>query len=125
MKLEHIAIWVNDLEAMKHFYEHYFNTRASARYENVKTGFSSYFLKFATGGRIELSHKDNINKRAADVLGYAHIAISLGEKQRVDTLAAQFVNDGFNLLSGPRTTGDGYYEAVIEDPEGNLIELTV
>ncbi|GEQ48632.1 VOC family protein [Tetragenococcus koreensis] len=124
MKLEHIAIWVKDIEKMKAFYEKYFNVSSTDLYHNKKTGFSSYFLTFEEGSRIELTTKQHLSNRIAESLGYAHIAIAVGGKTAVDTFAEKFVQDGFPLLNGPRTTGDGYYEAVIQDPEGNLIELT-
>jgi len=123
MKVEHIAIWVKDLEKMKAFYKKYFNVSSSDLYHNDKTGFSSYFLTFEEGSRIELTTKKHLANRVPESLGYAHIAIVVGDKKAVDTYAQRFVEDGFPLLSGPRTTGDGYYEAVIQDPEGNLIEL--
>ncbi|MGY3771544.1 VOC family protein [Tetragenococcus solitarius] len=122
--MEHIAIWVKDLEKMKTFYEKYFNVESTELYHNKKTGFCSYFLSFEEGSRIELTNKQHLSNRIAESLGYAHIAIAVGNKKAVDVFAERFVEDGFPLLSGPRTTGDGYYEAVIQDPEGNLIELT-
>ncbi|KFN90610.1 putative glyoxylase family protein [Tetragenococcus muriaticus PMC-11-5] len=124
MKVEHIAIWVKDLEKMKAFYKKYFNIRSSDLYHNEKTGFRSYFLNFEEGSRIELTTKQHLANRVPESFGYAHMAIAVGDRKAVDTFAEKFVEDGFPLLSGPRTTGDGYYEAVIQDPEGNLIELT-
>ncbi|WP_239257198.1 VOC family protein [Listeria ilorinensis] len=124
MKLEHIAIWVTDLENMKAFYQKYFNVHCGDLYHNVQTGFSSYFLAFEQGARIELTNKKHLSDRIAESLGYTHIAIAVGDEKAVDEMTRKFVQDGFPLLSGPRITGDGYYEAVIQDPEGNLIELT-
>lgn len=124
MRVEHIAIWVKDLEKMKAFYKKYFDVSSSDLYHNDKTGFSSYFLAFEKGSRIELTTKQHLSNRIAESLGYSHLAIAVGDKKAVDTFAEKFIEDGFPLLSGPRTTGDGYYEAVIQDPEGNLIELT-
>lgn len=124
MHIEHVAIWTKDLEKMKEFYEHYFHVASTERYHNKKTGFSSYFLSFDSGSRLELTSKQHLSNRIADSLGYTHIAISVGTKADVDACVEQFLTDGFPLLNGPRTTGDGYYEAVIQDPEGNLIELT-
>ena len=124
MKVEHIAIWVNDLEKMRAFYENYFAAESSEKYTNPKTWFQSYFLNFTSGSRIELITKPFLSDRAVDTFGYAHLAISVGTKTEVDSFAETFVKDGYPLISGPRTTGDGYYEAVIQDPEGNLIELT-
>lgn len=124
MKVEHIGIWVTDIEKMRTFYESYFNARSNELYHNKKTGFRSYFLELEQGSRIELTNKNHLSNRISDSLGYTHLAISVGDKQAVDALTETFVKDGFPLLNGPRTTGDGYYEAVIQDPEGNLIELT-
>lgn len=125
MQIEHIAIWVQDLEKMKEFYEKYFHVVSNEKYHNKKTDFQSYFLAFESGARIELTTKQFLSNRVADALGYTHVAISVGSEEKVDEFVEQFVKDGYPLLNGPRTTGDGYYEAVIQDPEGNLIELTV
>lgn len=124
MKIEHVALWVDDLEKVCQFYQTYFQVEQSEKYQNPKTGFSSYFLSFASGSRLELTNKKYLSPRIADSLGYGHIAIAVGDKEAVDQMVEKFLAAGFPLLSGPRTTGDGYYEAVIQDPEGNLIELT-
>ncbi|AXG38458.1 glyoxalase [Enterococcus gilvus] len=124
MHIEHVAIWTKDLEKMKTFYETYFQVSSTERYHNKKTGFMSYFLSFDSGSRLELTSKQHLSNRVADSLGYTHLAISVGGKEDVDRFVEQFLADGFPLLNGPRTTGDGCYEAVIQDPEGNLIELT-
>ena len=124
MKIEHVALWVTDLELVKAFYEKYFEAKAGDRYHNPKTRFSSYFLKFDEGSRLELTNKKHLSPRIADALGYGHIALAVGGKEAVDEKTAQLVADGFPLLSGPRTTGDGYYESVVQDPEGNLVEIT-
>ena len=124
MHIEHGAIWTKDLEKMKTFYETYFQVSSTERYHNKKTGFMSYFLSFDSGSRLELTSKQHLSNRVADSLGYTHLAISVGGKEDVDRFVEQFLADGFPLLNGPRTTGDGCYEAVIQDPEGNLIELT-
>ena len=89
---------------------------------NTKTGFQSYFLRFDSGSRIELTTKQHLHPGGTDTLGYTHLAMALKSQAEVDAYAQRVVSDGFPLLSGPRTTGDGYYEAVIQDPEGNLIE---
>jgi len=127
MKIEHIAIWTNDIEKMKRFYLKFFKLKANEKYYNPKKEFSSYFLSFDTGARIELMHKPEIEKSFAElrtVLGLTHFAISLGSKIQVDQLTNQIGKEGYKIIGKPRTTGDGYYESVIEDPEGNLIELT-
>ncbi|WP_062267434.1 VOC family protein [Endozoicomonas arenosclerae] len=128
MKIEHVAIWSKDLEKHKQFFETYFNAQASDKYINEHKGFSSYFLTFSEGARLELMNmpcipesKDNIYEQFT---GLIHLAMSLGSKEKVDTLTKKLATDGFEVLDGPRTTGDGYYESVVLDPEGNRLELT-
>ncbi len=126
MKIEHVAIWVKDLEAMKKFYVTYFNGNANSKYHNKEKKFESYFLTFDGGARLEIMSKAGIDKPDQDDrLGWAHIAISLGSRESVNQMTTRLQNDGYRLVNGPRVTGDGYYESVIEDPEGNLLELTV
>lgn len=124
MRIEHVALWTNDLEAMKEFYETYFKAMSGSRYHNEKTGFTSYFLSFDSGARLEIMHKDGMTKTQSESIGYAHLAFAVGTEKIVDSLTNQLVKDGFSLLNGPRVTGDGYYESVIADLEGNLIEIT-
>jgi len=128
MKIEHIAIWVEDLEEMQDFYMRYFNAKSNNLYHNPRKEFKSYFLTFDSGARIELMHKPRLQKisNPSDaIMGYAHFAMSLGSAQQVDDLTERLRIDGYTILGEPRTTGDGYYESVIQDPEGNRIELTV
>ena len=126
MRIEHIAIWVKDIEKIRSFYEKYFGVASSELYHNQKTGFRSYFLSFDDGTRIEIISKVDINKEKQEkTLGYAHLSISLGSKEKVDEFTEIFRKDGYKIVSEPRTTGDGYYESVISDPENNLIELTI
>lgn len=129
MKIEHIALWTKDLEKMKSFYERYFHAQAGEKYSNPKKQFESYFLSFESGSRLELMQMPNVPDSTNDVYkqftGFIHFAISSGSKDRVDSLTLQLKNDGFEILDGPRTTGDGYYESVVLDPEGNRIEITV
>lgn len=126
MKIEHVAIWVNDLEGMREFYETYFNCKSNSKYHNSEKKFESYFLTFDSGARLEIMRKAGMDKQnRGDKIGWAHIAISLGSRDSVNQMTARLKNDGYPHISGPRITGDGYYESVIEDPEGNLIELTV
>lgn len=129
MHITHLAIWANDLEGLKAFYERYFGARASATYRNAQKQFESCFLTFTTGARLELMHRPDIPGAAvrsgAESLGYAHLALSVGSEAAVDELTVRLVNDGYRRLDGPRRTGDGYYESVILDPEGNRIEITV
>ena len=127
MKIEHIAIWVQDLEVMKAFYQQYFNVSSSKKYVNEAKNFSSYFLSFGDGVRLELMYNPGIEEPAAnkDVSsGYAHMAISVGSKEAVNQLTDLIKSAGFVVSGEPRTTGDGYYESVVKDPEGNLIEIT-
>lgn len=126
MKIEHIAFWVSDLEAMKDFYIKYFNATAGHKYHNPKKNFTSYFLTFESGARFEIMNKTDVTTRPNhEFLGIAHLAFSVGSKERVDQLTAVFKKDGYRIMSEPRTTGDGYYESIIMDIEGNQIELTV
>lgn len=124
MRIEHIGLWTIDLEKMREFYETYFEAKSGKPYHNPKKGFRSYFLTFDSGSRLELMHREDIKRPNVESYGYAHLALSIGDEKAVDNLVDKLKADGYTLMDGPRTTGDGYYEAVIEDPEGNLIELT-
>lgn len=125
VNLEHVGLWVKDLETMKEFYCQYFEAQATKRYHNPKTGFSSYFLNFGQGTRLELMHKEGLDKQDHNQFGLAHIAFSLGSKEMVDSFTDNMKAEGYVIENGPRTTGDGYYEAVLVDPEGNKIEVTI
>ena len=125
MKLEHVGLFVDDLEKARAFYTKYFGDKAEAKYHNPKTGFSSYFMDFEDGARLELCHQDNLAADVSDCLGFAHLAISLGSKEAVDQKTEELTSAGYKHLSGPRTTGDGYYEAVVLDLDGNKLELTI
>lgn len=125
MKIEHVGLWVKDLDLMKDFYEKYLNGTAGELYHNTTTDFRSYFLTFDSGNtRLELMNKPELKEVDTEVFGYAHIAYQVADEQAVDDLHKRLVGDGYKHVNGPRTTGDGYYEAVIEDPEGNLVEIT-
>lgn len=125
MKIEHIGLWVKDLELMKTFYEKYFEGAAGELYHNESKKFRSYFLTFPEGNvRLELMNKPKLVETNAESFGYAHIAYQVINEQAVNKLCDRLVKDGYTHIDGPRTTGDGYYEAVIEDPEGNLVEIT-
>jgi lactoylglutathione lyase len=113
---------------MKHFYMKYFCAQSGEKYVNPAKKFSSYFISFSDGSRLELMHREDIPDPPPGVqesTGWAHIAISLGSEERVVELNEALRNDGFTVLAEPRFTGDGYFESVILDPENNLIELTV
>lgn len=126
MKLSHIALYVSDLERMKDFYTHFFNATANAKYHNLGTGLQTYFLTFAGETRLEIMSRPElvVQQKQQFLSGYSHIAFQLGSKEKVDALTNVLREAGFAVLSGPRTTGDGYYESVVLDPEGNFIELT-
>ena len=127
MKIEHIAMYVNDLEAAKQFFSDNFGAISNDGYHNPRTDFRSYFLTFGDGARLEIMTKPDLTD-SGDLLnrfGYAHIAFSLGSKEAVDALTARLKADGYPVVSGPRTTGDGYYESCILGFEGNQIEITV
>lgn len=127
MKIEHIALYVNDLERARDFFVRYLGGVPNAGYHNDRTGFRSYFLQFGDGARLELMCKPGMDDAPKPLArtGYAHIAFSLGSKEAVDALTAALRADGYAVASGPRTTGDGYYESCVVAVEGNQIELTV
>ena len=127
MKIEHVAMYVSDLCAARDFFIKYFGARSNDGYHNTKTGFRSFFLSFDDGARLELMNRPDMQDAPKDAFrtGYIHLAFSLGSKEAVDRLTAQLKSDGYEVLSGPRTTGDGYYESYIVAIEGNQIELTV
>ncbi len=129
MKIEHLALWVEDLEGMRAFYERYFQARANNKYRNDKKNFESYFLSFSEGARLELMNRPdipaNINDLMKEYRGLIHFAVSVGSKEKVDGLTEQLRADGYRVVGEARTTGDGYYESVVLDPEGNRIEITV
>ena len=127
MKIEHVAMYVNDLEAAKFFFVKYFGGRANEFYYNKNTDFRSYFISFEDGTRLEIMNKpymEDVNK-GFNRTGYIHLAFSVGIKEKVDELTEILKNDGYEVLSGPRTTGDGYYESCILGIEGNQIEITI
>lgn len=128
MKIEHLAIWVSDLEASKAFYETYFEAKSGEKYHNATKSFTSYFLSFESGARLELMHRPDISKvfqEGQEAMGLTHLAISVGSKEKVDELTDRLKNDGHVVVGNPRTTGDGYYESVVLDLEGNRLEITI
>ena len=126
MRIEHIAMYVNDLEAARDFFVRYFGAVSNEGYHNKTTDFRSYFLSFDDGARLELMKKPQMDdaEKTLNRTGYIHIAFSLGSKEAVDELTERLKNDGYQVISGPRTTGDGYYESCIIGIEGNQIEIT-
>lgn len=125
MRVEHVALWVKDLERMKEFYCMYFGASASEKYVNTKKEFASYFLSFDSGARLEIMHRPELlPAQSSASYGWAHLAISAGSRELVDELTEMLRNDGYTVAGEPRTTGDGYYESVVLDPEGNMVEIT-
>ena len=128
MHIEHIAIWCCDLEAMKDFYCKWFNAAANTIYHNPAKKYASYFLSFEQGPRLELMRMDGIPENVNDIMqqykGLIHFAVSVGSKEKVDHLTAALSTAGYTVVGAPRTTGDGYYESVVLDPENNRIEIT-
>lgn len=126
MKIEHIAIWASNLELMKDFYVTYFDGVPNERYENPLKKFSSYFIAFADGCRLELMQRDDVKNSSerGDYLGITHLAFSTGNKENVTALTERLRADGYTIASETRTTGDGYFESVVLDPENNRIEIT-
>ena len=127
MKIDHIALYVNDLEGARDFFIQYFGAAANEGYHNVRTDFRSYFLTFTDGSRLEIMTKPDLTD-SGDLLnrfGYAHVAFRVGSREKVDALSAKLCADGYPIISGPRTTGDGYYESCILGFEGNILEITV
>ena len=127
MKIEHIAMYVNNLIEAKEFFEKYFGAKSNEGYHNKSTDFKSYFLTFDDGARLEIMNKPVMNnpEKALVQTGFIHIAFSVGSKEKVDELTERLKRDGYDIISGPRTTGDGYYESCIIGIEGNQIEITI
>ena len=127
MNIEHIAMYVNDLEAAKAFFVRYLDAVPNEGYHNPRTDFRSYFLSFSGGARLEIMHAPAMAdpEKPPARTGYIHIAFSLGSRERVDELTERLKADGYEVRSGPRTTGDGYYESCVVGIEGNQIELMV
>ena len=127
MRIEHIALYVNDLESARQFFVKYFGATSNNGYQNPRTDFRSYFLSFDNGARLEIMNKSEMPDLPKELsrTGYAHIAFSVGNKEKVDALTAKLKADGYKVISGPRTTGDGYYESCVVAIEQNQIEITV
>lgn len=127
MKIDHIAMYVNDLEKTKLFFTKYFNAISNTGYHNKTTDFRSYFLTFEYGARLEIMNRPEMldDNKNLNRTGFIHIAFSVGSKEKVDELTKRLKNDGYDVISGPRTTGDGYYESCIVGVEENQIEITI
>jgi lactoylglutathione lyase len=127
MRIEHVAIWTTDLVRCKNFYSSYFGATAGSTYLNPAKGFESCFLSFADGARLEAMTTTTLPLAGlppgVQRLGLTHLAISVGSERLVDQLTQRLRDDGIAVVDGPRRTGDGYYESVIIDPDGNRIEI--
>ena len=126
MKIEHVAVYVNNLEEARDFFVKYLGGSSNDGYHNKNTDFRSYFISFGDGARLELMNKPGIEDldKPLNRTGYVHIAFSVGSKEKVDEITALLQKEGYEVVSGPRTTGDGYYESCIVVIEGNQIEIT-
>ena len=128
-RIEHIALWTEDIERLARFYAHYFGASVGSTYANPSKGFESRFLTFADGARLELMTTSTLRPLKCEPgvhrMGLTHLALSLGSERRVEELTAVLRQAGVEVADGPRRTGDGYYESVILDPDGNRVELTV
>jgi lactoylglutathione lyase len=126
MRIEHLALWSRDIESLRTFYCLHFGAVAGQRYENPAKGFSSYFLSFSDGARLELMQKSGLAAAApAPASGLAHFAVSVGSEEAVREVTARLTTADVPVHGQPRWTGDGYYESVVSDPDGNLIEITI
>ena len=127
MKIEHIAMYVNDLEGARDFFVKYLGGTSNSGYHNESTDFRSFFISFDDGARLEIMNKPQMDdpEKTLNRSGYVHLAFSVGSREKVDDLTARLKQDGYEIISGPRTTGDGYYESCIIGIEGNQIELTI
>ena len=127
MRIEHVGVWVNDLDRVPDFYATYLGAVAGPKYTNSVKQFESYSLTLPSGGcRLELMRVTSMLERSVEPCsGYAHVAVALGSEAAVDALTARLRADGYEVVDGPRRTGEGYYESVVLDPEGNRVELTV
>ena len=129
MHIEHMAIWTNQPEVLKCFYETYFQAKASKKYHNPASGLETTFLSFSSGARLELMCQpgiaENIGKPGELKTGFTHLSFACGSETNVNLMSKRLEENGYQLVSGPRYTGDGYYESLFLDPDGNQIEITV
>ncbi len=126
MRIEHVAMYVNDPEAVRDFFVKYLGGHSNDGYHNKTTDFRSYFISFGDSARLEIMSKPGLidQDKPLNRTGYAHIAFSVGSRDKVDELTERLREDGYEVVSGPRITGDGYYESCVVVIEGNQIELT-
>ena len=126
MKINHIALWTNQLEELREFYTKYFDGRTNEKYINPQKGFESYFMRFEEGAALEIMRKINITEPDSVLhIGLAHFSFSVGSKEAVIEFIERFRKDGYTIASEPRTTGDGFFEGSIIDPDNNLVEINI
>lgn len=129
MRIDHVALFCNDLEGMMDFFMRFFAAKPNELYHNPRTGLKTYILSFPDGdASLEIMHRPDVDKSIGDEychIGYIHLSLSVGSKEKVDFLTLSLKEAGYRVLSGPRTTGDGYYESCVVGPEKILIEITV
>ncbi len=127
MKIDHIAMYVADLEAVRDFFVRFFGAESNTQYHNPRTGLKTYFLTFGDGARLEIMFRPDVvqGEKALMQAGFIHLSFSVGSREKVDELTRRLAESGYRVLDGPRTTGDGYYESCILGPEGNQIEITI
>ena len=126
--IRHVALWVNDLEVSRQFYTRYFEAKSGEKYFNPLKDFSSYILTFKHGGALEIMHRPDVlfvKDRTNESMGWAHIAIGVGTAKKVTEITEELKKDGYTVIGEPRVTGDGFFESVILDPEGNRVEITI
>lgn len=125
MKIDHIAIYTKNLERLKSFYQYYFAGVSNAKYKNKTTGLETYFISFQDGSRLEIMTRPVLDNNSNQLFhtGYIHVAFSVGSTENVNILTKKLEEDGYPIISHPRTTGDGYYESCVLDPDGNQIEI--
>ena len=127
MRIDHAALFCRDLEQMRQFFIDYFDARSNEQYHNPRTGLRTYILSFTEGStRLELMQRPDVQDAdpSQPTIGYVHLSFAVGSRKGVDLLTRRLAADGHTVTSGPRTTGDGYYESSILGPEGIQIELT-
>lgn len=125
MKLSHIALWTTQLEELREFYTTYFDGRSGEKYVNPAKGFESYFIHFSSGAALEIMRSTAVTDKSSGKpsIGLCHMAFETSGKEEVNALTERFREDGYRVVSEPRTTGDGFYESSIADPDGNLVEI--
>ncbi len=125
MKVDHIAIYVRNLEVVRQFFIDYFGAVSNEMYHNPRTGLRSYFLSFGSGCRVEIMARPEVCEVEFDEYraGFIHLSFKAGGREMVDALTARLKADGYEVLSGPRTTGDGFYESCVKAVEGLMIEI--